>query len=68
MLPTRSASSGGPVIVISLPRTRIVAVERRLDQLQERVTLAEEGHHRLVTRDEDLHLGGGVRQVRLSRG
>ena len=45
-----------------------LAVERRLDQLQERVTLAEERHHRLVTRNEDLHLVGGVRQVRLSRG
>ncbi len=45
-----------------------LAVERGLDELEERVTLAEERHHRLVTRNEDLHLVGGVRQVRLSRG
>ena len=68
MLPTRSASAGGPGDRDLVAADQDLAVERRLDQLQERVTLAEERHHRLVTRNEDLHLVGGVRQVRLSRG
>src|SRR4029453_14395032 len=33
-----------------------------LDDAEELVVLSEEGHHGLVARNQDLHLGGGVRQ------
>ena len=45
-----------------------VGGERGLDQLQERVLLTQEGHHRLVTGDEDLDLCGGGCHVSRSRG
>ncbi len=45
-----------------------VGREPGFDQLQERVLLAQERHHRLVAGDEDLHLGGGGCHVSRSRG
>src|SRR4029450_1963082 len=42
-----------------------LGVERGFDQLEQLVSLAEEGNHGLVAWDEDLDLGGGSRQVRL---
>src|SRR6266508_3162566 len=37
-------------------------VERSFHELEQLVTLPEEGDHRLVAGDQDLHLGGGSRQ------
>ena len=43
--------------VISLPRTRICDGERGLDEAQQLVALAEQAHHEVVARNEDLDLG-----------
>ena len=56
--PTWSASS--PLMLISLPRTRIsTSAERLLDEAQQLVALAEELHHQVVAGHEDLDLGRG---------
>ena len=60
------------MIVISLPRTWICDGERGLDEAQQLVALAEQAHHEVVARDEDLERRAGGRRcqgaLRVARG
>ena len=57
MLPTFSASAGGPEMRDLVPADQDLGVERGLDELQERVTLAEERHHRIGGPERGSSLG-----------
>ena len=50
---------GGPRDRDLVASNEDVCAEGAFDELQEGIALAEQGDHRLVTRDQDLHLCGG---------